>query len=113
MAWAVTKVSQVVISDRREHVYDCVYSGTGYGGGQGNPPTGATGPTLVQLGFANLSDSEMFVECWEAVAGVTGAWVGRVAHYDIPNQQLVVGATAAADISASKYRVKMVGRYGA
>ena len=107
MAWAMTQVSQYVVSDRRCHVYDCVYSGTGYGGFA----TGATGPTLNDLGFASTSDSEMYVFAYEALINATGAYGRRDVAYDLANQVLRVGATAGSDISGTKYRVVATGKY--
>lgn len=112
MAWAVTSVAKYVEGDRRVHVLDCVYGGTGYGGGLANTgATGATGPTLTDLGFATTTDPEFFVTVSESPQGTTGAIYGRRAAYDITNQKLVVGATAATDISDTTYRVIARGRF--
>lgn len=113
MAWTSTKVTQYVVADRRVHVYDCTYSGTGYGGGQATTgATGATGPTQTDLGFASTTDPEFYVaSISEKSDGATGAVYGRKVAYDYTNQKLIVGATAAVDISDVTYRITAVGRY--
>ena len=115
MAWASTKVTQYTLADRRVHVYDCVYSGTGYGGGLSvTGATGATGPTRNDLGFASTADPEFEVRVQQVPQGGTGAVyfaATRQAFYDITNQKLVVGATAAVDISDTTYRITAVGKY--
>lgn len=115
MAWASTQVTAFVIGDRRMHVYDCVYAGTGYGGGQSvTGATGATGPTYNDLGFASTTDPEFFASVEQIPRGVTGGLYNaatRVAQYDPYNQKLIVGATAGTDISDTTYRITAVGRY--
>jgi hypothetical protein len=112
MAWTSTEVDQFVIGDRRCHVYDCVYGGTGYGGGESaTGATGATGPTYNDLGFADTVDATFYADVYEVPRGATGAVYGRRANYDPYNQKLIVGATAAADISDTTYRVVAVGKY--
>lgn len=115
MAWTSSKVAQFVIADRRCHIYDCVYSGTGYGGGLSvTGATGATGPTLNDLGFASTSDSEFTAVVQQVPQGGTGAIytaATRQAAYDISGQQLIVGATAATDISDTTYRIIAIGRF--
>lgn len=113
MAWTSTKLFQTVIGDRRYHVYDCVYAGTGYGGGQAaTGATGATGPAVTDLGFGSVSDPHFQVLSIQEVSnGATGAFYGRKAAYDYTNQKLIIGATAATDISDVTYRVTAVGRY--
>jgi hypothetical protein len=116
MAWASTLVSQRVVADQRCHVYDCVYSGTGYGGGLSiTGATAATGPTKTDLGFASTTDPEFNVTVQQVPRGVTGAFyvpVTREAAYDPYNEKLIVGATAATDISDTTYRLVAYGRYG-
>lgn len=115
MAWAATKVTQTVVGDRRLHIYDCVYSGTGYGGGlSATGATGATGPTLNDLGFASTTDPEFASWVEQVPRGGTGGFytaATRVAQYDPYNGKLIVGATAATDISDTTYRVFALGRY--
>lgn len=115
MAWVSTKVTQFTTADRRCHVYDCVYGGTGYGGGLNvTGATGATGPLLADLGFATTSDSEFFSIVVQQPRGVTGAFytpATREAAYDHYNQKLIVGATAGTDISDTTYRIIAYGRY--
>lgn len=112
MAWTNTRVSQYVVADRRVHVYDCVYGGTGYGGGlsASTGATGATGPTRNDLGFADVADPEFSVLIAEK--DNTSPVTRRNALYDLTNQRLVVGATAGTDISGVTYRVIATGRYG-
>jgi len=115
MAWASTKVAQFVVADRRCHIYDCVYGGTGYGGGlSATGATGATGPTQNDLGFASTADPEFSVIVQQVPQGATGAIytaATRLAFYDYNGQQLIVGATAATDISDTTYRITAFGRY--
>jgi hypothetical protein len=113
MAWASTMVAQFVVADRRCHIYDCVYSGTGYGGGQlPTGATGATGPTKADLGFASTTDPEFTAFVQAVPRGGTGAFYGRTHAYDPYNEKLIIGATAATDISDSTYRLTCYGRYG-
>jgi hypothetical protein len=117
MAWTNTKVAQFVIGDRRCHIYDCVYGGTGYGGGlSATGATGATGPTKNDLGFASTTDTEFAVVVQQVPLGATGSFnvsATRAAQYDISREKLVVGATAATDISDITYRITAFGRYQA
>lgn len=111
MAWTTTRVDQFYVGNpgaghpRLVTVSDCVYGGTGYGGGQlATGATGATGPTKSDLGFS-VSDSTFTALVTEVPRGVTGGIYGRKAAYDPYNEKLVVGATAAVDISDVTYRV--------
>lgn len=112
MAWATTQIFQTVIGDRRLHVYDAVYSGTGYGGGQATTgATGATGPTLNDLGFTETTDDEFVAFVQNVPRGGTGAFYGRSHAYDPYNEKLIIGATAGTDISDSTYRIYAIGKY--
>ncbi len=115
MAWASTEVTKFVIGNHRLHVYDCVYSGTGYGGGQATTgATGATGPTRNDLGFAAVGDTAFAAFVQQAPQGVTGGFypaATRMAAYDVQNQKLIVGCTAGTDISDTTYRVYAISKY--
>jgi hypothetical protein len=113
MAWTTTILTQYTHADRRIHVVDCVYGGTGYGGGQlSTGATGATGPTFNDLGFAETTDDQFFIFGVHTVPrGVTGAIYNRTAAYDPYNEKLIIGATAGTDISDVTYRVVACGRF--
>lgn len=115
MAWTATGVVSFTLPGKRQvHVHDCVYSGTGYGGGQSaTGASGATGPTKDQLGWVNVVDSEFIAWVQQVPKGGTGGFYTRSAAYDVDNQKLLVGATAGTDISDTTYRVYSIGRYSA
>ena len=122
MAWASTPVDAYWVGNpgmghpRLVTVTECVYSGTGYGGGLSiTGATAATGPTKSDLGFTGTTDGTFNVIVQQIPQGVTGAVyfaATRQAFYDVANQRLVVGATAATDISDTTYRLRAVGKYG-
>lgn len=127
MAWTTTAVDSYFIGNpgtghpRLVTVSDCVYGGTGYGGGLlATGATGATGPTRSDLGFTGTTDATFTVTSIQqkgAGTGATGAiypgLAARAAVYNYRDQQLIVGATAGTDISDVTYRVTAVGLYGA
>ena len=111
MAWEVTKVTEYVVADRRCHVYDCVIGSTWAGAMDLDAPTGATGPTLNDFGFADIDDPEMTVRAYEIPVGATGAFGNYRAWYSLDNQRLMVYATGAVDLSARVFRVEITGKY--
>jgi hypothetical protein len=126
MAWTITPVDQIWVGNpgfghpRLITISDCVYGGTGYGGGlSATGATGATGPTKSDLGFTGTTDASFTILSIQQVGKGTGATgavypglAARAAVYDYTNQKLIVGATAATDISDVTYRVAAIGVYG-
>jgi hypothetical protein len=118
MAWTTTRVDSYYIGNpgtghpRLVTISDCVYGGTGYGGGQlSTGATGATGPTKSDLGFAT-SDSTLTVTAFEKPKATGAGYYGRKVGYDHTNEQLLVGCTAGTDISDVTYRVTAIGVFG-
>ena len=121
MPWTTTLIDSYYVGNpatghpRLVTVNECVYSGTGYGGGYGGSfnatgATGATGPSLSELGFTDGTDSTVEVQVYEYKNGTP--IVKRTAVYDIGREMLIVGVTAGTDISGVTYRVVTTGRYG-
>lgn len=118
MAWATTRVDTYYIGNpgtghpRLVTVSDCVYSGTGYGGGQlSTGATGATGPTKADLGF-DTGDVKFSAFVQAVPRGVTGGFYNRSHAYDPYNEKLLIGATAGTDISDVTYRIIATQWYG-
>lgn len=101
-------------------ITDCVYNGTGYGGGLlSTGATGATGPTRSDLGFTGTTDASFTVLSitqrgagTAATGNIYPGLAARSAVYDYTNQALIVGATAATDFSDVTYRIMAIGYYG-
>ena len=121
MAWTITTIDSYVVGNpgtghpRLVTISDCVYGGTGYGGGllsfsSSTGATAATGPTKSDLGFTGTTDASFCAQVFESAN--TGT-VHRSFWYDTTKEALVVGATAATDFSNVTYRIIAQGKYGA